>query len=298
MNSSSFCCAIYGTNVQIYDSLPHPLWPKSNHFRVFEDIGAYLNWKFWWSFFLLQYTKIQRNGLHQHLQANVEAHFELSLCEVTNTWEWTIIRKDELEGLVTIKTNLRELDAAMNGVLQRIGNTEESIKTVKFQLWSKINKQLSPFEARLTVIEREGELRDEMIENYRRIQQNLQGEIETIRRKIQELPITRPESTGKRLQAGALGMSAFQLPTLVGPSAPPLPRPTGLPRSQRRISGVAQLADMTDGKRCAFSADETRTLSREVSNNVHVGNKFVWKFTQVDDCLQKAKEGSNTHHYI
>ena len=45
-----------------------------------------------------------------------------------------IIRKDELEGLVTIKTNLRELDAAMNGVLQRIGNTEESIKTVKFQL--------------------------------------------------------------------------------------------------------------------------------------------------------------------
>ena len=97
----------------------------------------------------------------------------------------------------------------MNGVLQRIGNTEESIKTVKFQLRSKINKQLSPFEARLTVIEREGELRDEMIENYRRIQQNLQGEIEAIRRKIQELPITRPESTGKRLQAGALGMSAF-----------------------------------------------------------------------------------------
>lgn len=93
-------------------------------------------------------------------------------------------------------------------------------------------------------------------------------------------------------------MSAFQLPTLVGPSAPPLPRPTGLPRSQRRISGVAQLADMTDGKRCAFSADETRTLSREVSNNVHVGNKFVWKFTQVDDCLQKAKDGSNTHNYI
>lgn len=164
--------------------------------------------------------------------------------------------------------------------------------------WSKINKQLSPFEARLTVIEREGELRDEMIENYRRIQQNLQGEIEAIRRKIQELPITRPESTGKRLQAGALGMSAFQLPTLLGPSAPSLPRPTGLPRSQRRISGVAQLADMTDGKRCAFSADETRTLSREVSNNVHVGNKFVWKFTQVDDCLQKAKDGSNTHHYI
>ena len=32
---------------------------------------------------------------------------------------------------------------------------------------------------------------------------------------------------------------------------------------------------MTDGKRCAFSADKTRTLSREVSNNVHVGNKFV-----------------------
>ena len=140
---------------------------------------------------------------------------------------------------------------------------------------------MSPFEARLTVIEREGELRDEMIENYRRIQQNLQGEIETIRRKIQELPITRPESTGKRLQAGALGMSAFQLPTLVGPSAPSLPRPTGLPRSQRRISGVAQLADMTDGKRCAFSADETRTLSREVSNDVHVGNKFVWKFTDL-----------------
>ena len=46
----------------------------------------------------------------------------------------SIIRKDELDGLVTIKTNLRELDAAMNGVLQRIGNTEESIKTVKFQL--------------------------------------------------------------------------------------------------------------------------------------------------------------------
>ena len=46
----------------------------------------------------------------------------------------SIIRKDELKGLVTIKTNLRELDAAMNGVLQRIGNTEESIKTVKFQL--------------------------------------------------------------------------------------------------------------------------------------------------------------------
>lgn len=73
-------------------------------------------------------------------------------------------------------------------------------------------------------------------------------------------------------------MSAFQLPTLVGPSAPPLPRPTGLPRSQRRISGVAQLADMTDGKRCAFSVDETRTLSREVSNNVHVGNKLPWPF--------------------
>ena len=173
----------------------------------------------------------------------------------------SIIRKDELEGLVTIKTNLRELDAAMNGVLQRIGSTEESIKIVKFQLRSKRNKQLSPFEARLTVIEREGELRDETIENYRRIQQNLQGEIEAIRRRIQELPITRPESTGKRLQAGALGMSAFQLPTLVGPSAPSLPRPTGLPRSQRRISGVAQLADMTDGRRCAFSVDESRTLS-------------------------------------
>ena len=35
---------------------------------------------------------------------------------------------------------------------------------------------------------------------------------------------------------------------------------------------------MTDGKRCAFSVDETRTLSREVSNNVHVGNKLPWPF--------------------
>lgn len=31
---------------------------------------------------------------------------------------------------------------------------------------------------------------------------------------------------------------------------------------------------------------------QELSTEIHISNKFIWKFTKFDDCLQKAKDGS------
>lgn len=242
-------------------------------------------------------VKIQRNGLHQHLQANVEVHLNLACERLQMLENETMIGQKELEGLVTTHSQLRELDAAMNDVLQRMNNIERSMKTVTSKLQSKPSNELTLFEARIAGNERKGELRDEMMENYRRKQNNLQSEIEAIRQRIHELPTTGSASTDRRLQAGALSKSTLPLPTSVTPWALPLPRPAGVPQNQRRISGVDQLAEMTDDDRFASTTSETQGSSRELPNNRHVGNKFVWKFTQFNDCLQKAKDGSNTYYY-
>ena len=214
-----------------------------------------------------------------------------------------MIRLEELEGIVTTPNNLGELHAAMDDILQRLEELERSTNTTS-QLHSKTSEKLTLLEARLTGVVRKGELCDEMMENTRRIQQMLQEEIEAIRRRLQELPIAGTARNGRELQAGALRNSGLKLPTLVTPTAPPLPRPAGLPESRRRIAGAAQLPDMmSDGRRTTneqswqeFPGDYTPNSPRELQTEVHVSDKFIWKFTQFDDCLQKAKNGSKIYY--
>ncbi|KAJ7353888.1 hypothetical protein OS493_031595 [Desmophyllum pertusum] len=143
-----------------------------------------------------------------------------------------------------------------------------------------------------------------MILNTQSIQQALEREIEAIKRKLQELPNTAGVGIDRELQPGASRFNrGLKLPSLLTPTAPPLPRPAGLLERRRIISGPEQLpSTMDDGnsimneQRWQEGSGTDPPYPQELSTAAHISNRFIWKFTQFDDCLQKAKDGSRTFY--
>ena len=239
------------------------------------------------------------------MQFSIEEHLNLACGKLEELQNESIItneRLDELEATVAGINGLEDLHTKITDKMRRLGKLEESLGTASKLEISKTNKKLELLEARLA---RKQSEHDEFIEITRRSVETLRGEIEDVKRRLQELPSTSAR-TGTERQAGT---SIDFFPTRLKPTAPPYPRPaTRLPRLDRRkgTSGYERLPDeMEDG---AENVNEQRQPElpgppnpmngspHELSNGIHISNKFVWKFTQFDDYLQKAKDGTRTYY--
>lgn len=255
---------------------------------------------------MLFFSKVPRNALERHLQVDIETHLNLA-CEKLQILENESIitdqRLEELERFATSHHHLEELHTAISDKMKRIDELERSMQKTS-QLQIRTNEKLDLLEAVLTGIESEKEQRDEMILNTQSIQQALEREIEAIKRKLQELPSTAGVGTDRELQPGASRFNrGLRLPSLLTPTAPPLPRPAGLPERRRIISGAVQLPSTMDDGNSIMNEQRWQECSgtdppcpQELSTAAHISNRFIWKFTQFDDCLQKAKNGSRTFY--
>lgn len=210
-------------------------------------------------------------------------------------------RLEELESVVTTHDNLDELNNAISDKIVKLDELEESMKKTQ-QLHTTTNAKMNLLETVLAGIQRQEEQRDGVIENIQRILQTLEDEIEAIKRKLQEPPSTAATFDGAEFQAGpSRYRGSLKLPSLVTPTAPPLPRPAGLPECRRRYFGAEQLPEMMeDGTQRSQehpgTSPSNKQCPQELSTEVHISNKFIWKFTQFDDCLQKAKYGTRTYY--
>ncbi|XP_078349963.1 TNF receptor-associated factor 5-like isoform X2 [Oculina patagonica] len=251
-------------------------------------------------------VKVPRNRLERHLQVNMEAHLNIACGKLQILENESLItnqRLEELEGVVTTHNNLDELHNAISDKIVRLDELEESMKKT-CQLHIKTDAKMGRMEAVLSGIQREEERRDGVIENIQRISQTLEDEIENIKRKLQELEQPSATATSYRaeFQAGPSGYrGSLKLPSLVTPTAPPLPRPTGLPECRGRFFGAKQLPEMMEygtqrSQEHLGTSLSNKQCPQELSTEVHISNKFIWKFTQFDDCLQKAKHGTKTYY--
>lgn len=208
-------------------------------------------------------------------------------------------RIEQLEATLARNNNLEELHDAISKNMGRLEELEASLAT-RSQIEMSNKTELQLLEARLS---RKQQEHDESIESARRTAEGLHSEIEDVKRRLQELT-----KTSVRTGAEPRVVASLKIPTLLTPTAPPYPRPaTHLPRIDRRIRtpGSQRLADtMEDGNE---NMNEQRQQEppasasisecpQELSSEICVSNKFIWKFSQFEDCLQKAKYGSRTYY--
>ena len=235
----------------------------------------------------------------------METHLNMA-CEKLQILENESVITDqrlvELESIVT-RHNLDELHTAMTDKMAKVDELEKSMKRTS-QLHTKTNSKMERLETLLSGIQRGEKQRDDMIENTQIILQTLQNEIEAIKRKLQELPGTAATFDRPELQAGPSRYGgSLKLPSLVTdvtPTPPPLPRPAGLPEFRRRYfeADIKEdgMSDMKKWQEVPGTSSSNKQCPQELSTEVHVSNKFIWKFIQFDDCLQKAKDGTRTYY--
>jgi len=249
-------------------------------------------------------VKVPRNALGQHLQFSIEAHLNLA-CEKLQVMQTESIitneRLEELEAKVAGNENLQALHNAVIDKIRRLDELEESLTTKSKLEISKTNQKLQLLEA--TLNRKQQEL-DELIKDTRRIVEGLQHEIEDLKQRLQllELPET---SVRTGAQPQAVMSRGSKLPTLRTPTAPPYPVPAVRPLRLDRLkrpSGYERLPDMMEDESEIMNEQRQQepgpspmnVCPQELSTEIHISNKFIWKFTKFDDCMQKAKDGSRT----
>ena len=215
-------------------------------------------------------------------------------------------RLEELENLLR-HNNLDEMQNAIRYKMAKLDEWEESMKRTR-QLHVKTNEKLDRIESVLGGIMKKDTQRDELIKNTQRNIQTLEDEITAIERKLQELTSKTvtfdragPQASPSRNTTGKA------LPPLVTPTPPTNPRrPTGLPEYRRNHIGANKLpyamddggSDATTQRSEEFPGSSSSYKERppEFPTGIHVGNKFIWKFTEFEECLQKAKNGTRMYY--
>ena len=211
-------------------------------------------------------------------------------------------RLEELEVAVARNGNLVAVQDEIMDKIRRLDGLEASLTTTSTLEISKTNIKLQQLEV---TVNRKNQEHNELIENTRTIVEGLQYEIEDIKRRLEELSSTSTR-TGTEPQAGA--SRSVKLPTLLKPTAPPFPQPATRslrPGRRLRTPGYERLPDMMEDESANVdeqtqqeipSVNPMHACTQELSTEIHISNKFIWKFTQVDDALQKAKHGSRTFY--
>ena len=246
--------------------------------------------------------KLPRNALGQHLQFSTDTHLHLTCERLQVLQDESIItneRLEQLEATLARNNNLEELHDAISGNMGRLEELEASLaKASRLEMSNKT--KLQQLEARLS---RKQQEHDELIESARRTVEGLQSELGDVKRRLQELANTSVRTGTKPPDSASLNM-----PTIRTPTAPPYPRPaTHLPRIGGRIRtpGSHRLEDTTeDGsenineqrQQDPPASTSISACPQELSPEICVSNKFIWKFSQFEDCLQKAKDGSRAYY--
>lgn len=116
----------------------------------------------------MNFFKVPRNALGQHLQFSIEAHLNLA-CEKLQVMQTESIitneRLEELEAKVAGNENLQALHNAVIDKIRRLDELEESLTTKSKLEISKTNQKLQLLEA--TLNRKQQEL-DELIKDTRR----------------------------------------------------------------------------------------------------------------------------------
>ena len=248
--------------------------------------------------------KLPRNALGQHLQFSTDTHLHLACERLQVLQDESVItneRLEQLEATLARNNNLEELHDAISGNMGRLEELDASLaKASRLEMSNKT--KLQQLEARLS---RKQQEHDELIESARRTVEGLQSELGDVKRRLQELANTSARTGTKPPDSASLNM-----PTIRTPTAPPYPRPaTHLPRIGGRIRtpGSHRLEDTTRDGSGHENINEQRqqdppastsisACPQELSPEICVSNKFIWKFSQFEDCLQKAKDGSRTYY--
>lgn len=124
-------------------------------------------------------------------------------------------RLEELESSTPGNYNIEELHSTVSDNVDRISEIEASLATSKLEI-AESNKKIKLLE-NLNI--RKQQEFDELIERNRRISEDLQNEIEAVKRKLLELSGPSESATG--VQAGL--SRPLKLPTILTPTAPPFP---------------------------------------------------------------------------
>ena len=206
-------------------------------------------------------------------------------------------RHEELESSTPGNYNIEELHSTVSDNVDRISELEVSLTTSKLEI-AESKKKIKLLE-NLNI--RKQQEYDELIERNRRISEELQNEIEAVKRKFLELSGPSERATG--VQAGLL--RTLKLLAILTPTAPPFP-PSEIrrelhPGRQIRSSRYTRPQNIKEDE--STNGDEKSEENipgikplisslRHLSTDVHVSNKFIWKFTQFDDAMQKVKYGS------
>ena len=200
---------------------------------------------------------------------------------------------------ITTSTNY----TAQSDNVDRISKLEASLATSKLEI-AESNKKIKLLENLNIRKQREY---DELIERDRRISEDLQNEIEAVKRKLLELSGPSESATG--VQAGL--SRTLKLPTILKltPTAPPFPPPETRrelhPGRQIKSSRYTRPQHIKEGEskngdeQCEEKIPGVKPLVsslQQLSTDVHIGDKFIWKFTQFDDAMQKAKYGSKMYY--
>ena len=246
------------------------------------------------------FFQVPRNALGRHLQLCLESHLNMAckkLQSVENEFTIANARLEELESSTAGNYSIEELHSTVSDNVDRISKLEASLATSKLEI-AEINKKIKLLE-NLNI--RKQQEYDELIERNRGISEDLQNEIEAVKRKLLELSGPSESATG--VQAGL--SRPLKLPTILTPTAPPFPPP----ETRRELHPGRQIKssryirpqhikedESTNGdEQCEENIPGVKPLIsslQQLSTDVHVSNKFVWKFTQFDDAMQKAKYGS------
>ena len=239
------------------------------------------------------FFQVPRNALGRHLQLCLESHLNMAckkLQSVENEFTIANARLEELESSTAENYNIEELHSTVSDNVHRINELETSLATS--------NKKIKLLEN--LHIRKQQEFH-ELIERNRRISEDLQNEIEAVKRKLLERSGPSESATG--VQAGL--SRPLKLPTILTPIAPPFPPP----ETRRELHPGRQLKsspyirpqhikkdESTNGdEQCEENVPGVKPLIsslQQLSADVHVSNKFIWKFTKFDDAMQKAKYGS------
>ena len=134
--------------------------------------------------------------------------------------EFTIAnaRLEELESSTPGNYNIEELHSTVSDNVHRINELEASFGTSKLEI-AESNKKIKLIET--LNIRKQQEYGELLIERNRRISEDLQNEIEAVKRKLIELSGPSESATG--VQAGL--SRTLKLPTILTPTAPPFPPP-------------------------------------------------------------------------
>ncbi|XP_068688043.1 TNF receptor-associated factor 4-like isoform X2 [Montipora foliosa] len=243
--------------------------------------------------------EVPRSALERHLQASMETHLSFAcqrLQELQNKLVITDKRFEELEAELVRNNDLEEL---RKSIMEKIGRLEASLSASNKTEIANTNRKVEKVEAACFRKQQEN---DEFVENTRRILEELQREVDVVKRRLQE-QLSTPVGTGTEPRPG----TSLKRPTMLTPTAPPYPRPAmRLPRLDHRIkkAGYERLPEtMEDGsenmnddsQQNALSINPPNAFSQELSPEIYITNKFIWKITQFDDCLQKAKNDSRKY---